>query len=160
MAVFIEINDPFSALLDQQLIQQTVELVLRSENISDAVGLSVVISDDNQLHNLNRQFRGIDAPTDVLSFPADQLDPESGERYLGDVIISYPRAKSNCTLEHQDIEPTTQRVQEEVLLLVVHGVLHLLGYDHHTENEKAVMWAKQADILRQLGISPSVYEQL
>jgi len=160
VSFYIEINDPFSALLDQQLIQQAVELVLHSENIFDAVGLSVIISDDNQLHELNRQFRGIDAPTDVLSFPADHLDPESGERYLGDVIISYPRAKANCAPEHQSTEPTSQRVQEEVLLLTVHGVLHLLGYDHHTENERASMWTKQADILRQLGISPSVYDQL
>ncbi len=160
MALYLEINEPFVEKLDGQVIQQAVKLVLANEKIGERVSLSVIISDDDQLQDLNRQFRGIDAPTDVLSFPADQLDPESGERYLGDVLISYPRAQANCASADNGNEPAPERVQEEIILLTVHGVLHLLGYDHHTEDEKKNMWEKQAAVLRQLGVSPMVFEDL
>jgi len=80
----------------------------------------VVISSDAQLLELNRQYLGIEAPTDVLSFQADELDPETGRRYLGDVIISYPRAQAQA-------EVGGHAVLDELQLLVVHGVLHLLG---------------------------------
>jgi len=106
--------------------------------------LTVVLSDDAQLHELNRQFLGIDAPTDVLSFPADELDPDSETLYLGDVLISYPRAKTQAAAGGHP-------VSAELQLLTAHGVLHLLGYDHASETDKAAMWAIQANILTRLG---------
>lgn len=112
---------------------------------SPVVGLTIVITDDDQLHQLNQDFLGIDAPTDVLSFPAKEIDPDSGEEYLGDILISYPRAVAQAALrEHA--------VHDEMQLLVVHGVLHLLGYDH-TEDNKETMWAIQSQILADLGCS-------
>lgn len=111
------------------------------------IGMTIVITDDDQLHRLNQEFLGIDAPTDVLSFPAEEIDPDSGEEYLGDILISYPRAVAQAA--SRDID-----VRDELQLLVVHGALHLLGYDH-TENEKEAMWAIQSQILADLGCSIS-----
>lgn len=108
--------------------------------------LSIVITGDDQLQQLNRQFLGIDAPTDVLSFPADEDDPDSGERYLGDVLISYPRAAAQAASGGHPL-------QDELQLLVVHGVLHLLGYDHAEPAERAHMWEVQAQALESLGSS-------
>lgn len=106
--------------------------------------LTIVLTDDAQLQELNRSFLDIDAPTDVLAFPADEADPDSQALYLGDVLISFPRAQAQASAGGH---PVTQELQ----LLVVHGVLHLLGHDHAEPQEKAAMWAAQAKILTRLG---------
>jgi len=108
--------------------------------------LSIVLSDDRHLHELNLDYLGVDSPTDVLSFPAAEIDPETEELYLGDIAISIPRAI-------QQAQNAGHPVEAEAQLLVVHGVLHLLGYDHSTDEEKAVMWAEQARVLERLGLS-------
>ena len=110
--------------------------------------LTLVIGSDDQLQELNRQYLGIDAPTDVLSFQADELDPETGRRYLGDVIISYPRAQAQA-------QAGGHAASAELQLLVVHGVLHLLGHDHGAPAEKEAMWALQAEVLQRLGCAIS-----
>jgi len=107
------------------------------------VDLSIVLTNDAQLQKLNLEFLGIDAPTDVLAFPSVETDPDSGHQYLGDVIISYPMAEAQAAAVGHPIE-------SELRLLVIHGVLHLLGYDHAEEQEKAVMWSVQEDILVQM----------
>lgn len=110
--------------------------------------LTLVVTDDEGIRALNRDFLGIDAPTDVLSFSAQEdsgpfvAAPEAGG-YLGDVILSYPRAIEQAREQGHSTE-------QELNLLVVHGVLHLLGYDHAGEEEKAVMWAQQEAILELL----------
>jgi probable rRNA maturation factor len=108
-----------------------------------AADVTIVLTDDEQVRALNRQYLGIDAPTDVLSFPTDEIDPDSGELYLGDVIISYPQAAAQA-------EAAGHSVEAELQLLVVHGVLHLLGYDHAEQAEQAAMWAVQTEILSSL----------
>ena len=112
---------------------------------SDDPDITIVLTDDRQLHELNRDYLGVDAPTDVLSFPASELDPETGLAYLGDIIISIPRAT-------QQAQAAGHPVEAEVQLLVVHGVLHLLGYDHADEDEKAQMWEEQSKVLEKLGL--------
>ncbi len=107
--------------------------------------LTIVLTDDEQLRRLNRDYLGVDAPTDVLSFPASEPDPETGSIYLGDILISLPRAEEQARLAGHSVE-------DEVRLLVVHGVLHLLGFDHATDAEKTVMWQAQAAILHTLGL--------
>jgi probable rRNA maturation factor len=105
--------------------------------------LTVVLTDDAQVQELNRQFRNVDAPTDVLSFPAGEVDLDTGNLYLGDIIISIPRAQAQTLAEGHSLE-------DELRLLVVHGVLHLLGYDHADEEEKVAMWAAQTEIIARL----------
>jgi len=107
--------------------------------------LSIVLTDDAQLQALNREYLGVDAPTDVLSFPASEPDPESGAMYLGDILISVPRAA-------QQASDAGHPLASEVQLLVVHGVLHLLGHDHSDPVEKSRMWAAQGAILESLGL--------
>ena len=92
-----------------------------------------------------QQFRDVDAPTDVLSFPAEFSDPESGAAYLGDVLISYPRVVAQT-------QSGGHTPEAELQLLIVHGILHLLGHDHADEAEKNTMWAAQAEILATLGV--------
>ncbi|OGO38392.1 MAG: rRNA maturation RNase YbeY [Chloroflexi bacterium RBG_16_56_8] len=87
----------------------------------------------------------MDTPTDVLSFPASEQDPESSAPYLGDILISVPRAVDQA-------QAAGHSAQDEVQLLVVHGVLHLLGHDHAKAQEKARMWKAQAEVLERLGL--------
>lgn len=108
--------------------------------------MTIVLTDDRQLHELNLDYLNVDSPTDVLSFPAGEVDPETGSLYLGDIAISVPRAI-------QQAQNGGHPVEAEAQLLVVHGTLHLLGYDHSTDEEKAVMWAEQAKVLERLGLS-------
>ncbi len=107
--------------------------------------LTIVLTDDARLRELNRAYLGIDAPTDVLSFPAAETDPDTGSKYLGDILISMPRAVEQAQAGGHPVESETQ-------LLVVHGILHLLGFDHARPEEKRRMWAAQAQILQDLGL--------
>jgi probable rRNA maturation factor len=108
------------------------------------VWLAVTFTDDQGIRELNDKYRGIDRATDVLAFamsegPAFVL-PSSELRDLGDVIISLPRAQCQAEEHHTNL-------QGEVALLVVHGCLHLLGYDHAEIDDEQRMWARQAAIL-------------
>ena len=116
------------------------------QSASAGADLTIVLTDDAQLHELNREYLGVDAPTDVLSFPASEADPETGVPYLGDILISIPRAAIQAQTAGHSLEA-------EVQLLAVHGVLHLLGYDHAQAEEKARMWSAQAEVLTRLGLS-------
>lgn len=140
----VTINTDFPASLEPLLIG-AVKAVLANEQQSPETELTVVLSDDQQLLELNLQFMGINSTTDVLSFTADEIDPETDSVYLGDVIISYERAQAQASVAGHSLE-------DELQLLVVHGILHLLGYDHADTHDKAQMWAVQAEILHQLGI--------
>jgi probable rRNA maturation factor len=127
------------------LIERAVHLAFQHQKQSPDVNLSVVLTDNRRLQTLNRHYLGIDAPTDVLSFPASESDPETGARYLGDILISVPYAKKSARQAGHPLEA-------ELQLLVVHGVLHLLGHDHAKPREKARMWKAQREILTQLGL--------
>ena len=119
---------------------------------SAAGDITVVLADNPRLQELNREYLGIDAPTDVLSFPASETDPETGAHYLGDILISIPRAEEQSQSGGHPLEA-------ELQLLVVHGVLHLLGYDHAEAGEKAKMWKAQSEILEALGLSGIVIQE-
>lgn len=138
---------PFEPAILERAAQETLQQLRPGSDFD----LSIVLSDDDQLQALNRQFLGVDAPTDVLSFPADEPkpDPDSQVQYLGDILISYPRAMAQA-------RSGAHALVDELQLLVVHGVLHLRGFDHATEDEKAAMWAVQAEILTHLGTSVTI----
>jgi probable rRNA maturation factor len=143
--ISLEISKGYQSQVDSQQIERAALTALKHQSAIEAVELTIVITNDAQLHQLNRQFRDMDVPTDVLSFPADFLDPESEVPYLGDIIISFPRAE-------QQAEAGGHAVQAELQLLTVHGVLHLLGLDHADPVEKAEMWKVQEEILQKLGL--------
>ena len=130
--------------IDLDLLEKAAQAALEYTGAGSKSDLTVLLSDDAHIQALNRQFREVDAPTDVLAFPSGETDPDSGSRYLGDVIVSFPQAlRQASTAGHS--------TQAEINLLVVHGVLHLLGYDHATKAERDRMWAAQEEILQSLG---------
>jgi probable rRNA maturation factor len=138
-------NDAFSDL-KIDLLEKAANETLKEQGFKENVDLTVLLSDDAQVQALNRDYRGYDKPTDVLSFEAHERDPETSVLYLGDIIISLERATAQA-------EQAGHPLLAEVQLLVVHGVLHLLGHDHAEPEEKAKMWQHQAEILACLGLS-------
>ena len=136
---------PLPFPVDESLLEKAARAVLEHQSAGLAGDLTLVLADDAQLRALNRDFLGTDAPTDVLSFPSGETDPETGRRYLGDILLSVERAARQA-------ERSGHPLMDELQLLVVHGVLHLLGHDHAGAEEKAQMWAAQAQVLERLGL--------
>jgi len=122
------------------LIKRAVNMALEAEGVDEPCLISAVLTDNEGIREINREFRGVDSATDVLSFPMNQLqpgcfdaqlcdrDPESGRIMLGDMMISVPR----CLEQGEEFGHGYQR---EIMYLTVHSVLHLLGYDHVDEGE-------------------------
>jgi probable rRNA maturation factor len=142
--IHVEINPSLQTRLTADILERASAAVLERQSADG--DLTIVLTDDAQLHELNRDYLGIDAPTDVLSFPASETDPETARRYLGDILISVPRAERQARAAGHGLEA-------EVQLLAVHGTLHLLGYDHAEVEEKARMWKAQAEVLERLGLA-------
>lgn len=146
--VEVQVAPGLAGSVDEPGLYKAVTAALRRGGALAGATLTLVITDDEEVRRLNRQFRHVDAPTDVLAFPAAAAAPfveAPGQPfYLGDVIISHPRAVAQAA-------EAGHSVQNELALLAVHGVLHLLGHDHATPQEKATMWAAQEAILGQLG---------
>jgi probable rRNA maturation factor len=141
--VEVQIAAEFARLVTEGRLAAVARAALQQEGAEGEVTL--VITDDEGIQELNRDFLGKDAPTDVLAFSAREdggpflTAPDAGG-YLGDVIVSYPRAVAQA-------EDQGHPVERELDLLIVHGLLHLLGYDHAGEEEKALMWSRQEAIL-------------
>ena len=124
-----------------RLIKRSVRRALKSEGVDTKCQISVMLTDDEGIHRVNREFRSVDRPTDVLSFPLNELTPgafdadicerdmDSGAVLLGDMMISLPRC------EQQGAE-FGHGFERELCYLTVHSVLHLLGYDHMDEGEQ------------------------
>lgn len=124
-------------------VRRAVRRTLQMQAFPKACSLSVLLAGEETVASLNASYRGIPRPTDVLSFSARYMDPETGLFYLGDIVVSLPRAARQAADRHAALE-------HEVLLLVVHGTLHLLGYDHETAAGKKRMWRTQKKILQEL----------
>jgi probable rRNA maturation factor len=140
----IQVNEAFADTVDVERLRRRAVQALEAAGWSGPAVVSVTITDDATIQALNRDYLGIDAPTDVLAF--SQLDgadiPTTDEPpHLGDVIVSYQRATAQA-------EEYGESPERELERLVVHGVLHLLGYEDHTESERQRMWKVQERILR------------
>ena len=110
---------------------------------AQTASVAVLLCDDTAIRRLNRDFRALDKPTNVLSFPAS---PMPGEDFLGDLALAFQTCAREARDEHK-------RIDHHICHLVVHGVLHLLGYDHETDDEADVMEAREVAILNALGIA-------
>ena len=131
--------------IDQQKLEDISKTVLQDyyESLPDFT-LSFVEADE--IRELNRNFRQVDSVTDVLSFESDgEIDPETGTEYLGDIIICLEQAAKQA-------EQSGHSVENEVALLEIHGLLHLLGYDHMDDTQKDEMWHYQDLYLDKCGI--------
>jgi probable rRNA maturation factor len=137
-----------SALIDAA--RTAAEAALKHEKVSNPITLTLLLSDDSRLRQLNNDFLGYDEPTDVLSFPSGE-GWQGSEAYLGDIAVSIPRANSQASKAGHDLS-------SELCLLTVHGVLHLLDYDHASAAEARRMWSAQEEILGGLGVEYSAPE--
>jgi probable rRNA maturation factor len=144
--IFVEINPNLIVDLKPGVIENALQMALQELPQSQPIDLTVVVTDDHQIQDLNQKFRGIGTTTDVLSFPSNEIDPENGNIYLGDILISYTQA-------FEQARQSGHPVESEILLLAVHGILHLFGFDHVETEEKTRMWALQEKILRSLDLA-------
>ncbi len=143
--------------VDPAFLEKVAGLVLIAENRQNKVEAGLLITGNDEIRKLNLNYRGIDQPTDVLSFAMnDEVDfgedgdsrpfvaAPDGVEHLGEVIISYQRAVQQA---HENNHPVTK----EIAILVVHGMLHLLGYDHEDDAEACIMEEREEIILKELG---------
>lgn len=140
------------------IIEKAVKAALEFEKVEQKCDVCIIITDDENIHELNREHREVDRPTDVLSFPMMELVPgekmvvnpleldESGAVMLGDIVISIDRAKAQA-------EEYGHSEERELCFLTVHGMLHLLGYDHELgEEEEKLHFSRQEEILEAMGV--------
>lgn len=160
--LFEEEGDLQLPLETKELAEEVIESALDYEGCPYEATVSLLLTMNNEIQEMNRNFREIDRATDVLSFPMiayeeagtfdfleeddSAFDPESGELVLGDIVISKERVIAQA-------EEYGHSIRREYAFLIAHSMLHLMGYDHMEEEERAVMEQKQRDILEQLGIT-------
>ena len=148
----------------EELSKSVAETVLELEGCDADLEIGLTITDSDGIHELNKQFRNIDSPTDVLSFPnvsyekagdfsvlsgeqeVDLLNPDTGKIMFGDIVINEDRVRSQA-LDYG------HSIKREFAFLVAHSMLHLCGYDHMEEEEAKVMEKKQEEVLGKLGIT-------
>ncbi len=146
--VHLQVAEPFEDLVDKDALISAAIETLESEGRTEGE-MTVLVTDDETVRELNRRYRGVDSPTDVLSFQSEGgeqeqfVSPPGFEKYLGDVVIAYPFTAAQA-------RDAGRPVERDLLLMVIHGTLHLLGYDHATPAEESVMWKKQDEILRRV----------
>ncbi|MBW6472408.1 MAG: rRNA maturation RNase YbeY [Anaerolineaceae bacterium] len=130
-------------------IPENIEYLISSILISENKTLNKVVTisfiNEDEMQELYKRYFGYAQSTDVLSFEAGEIDPESGKEIMGDIVICYP------FVDHQSLKLGNE-LFAEIKLMVVHGMLHLLGYDHMTEDQKSEMWQSQNEILLANGI--------
>jgi probable rRNA maturation factor len=141
--------------VDRRTLRAACEEVLASEGVTGQVILTITLVDDDEIQEINRDHRGIDRPTDVLSFPlVDGSDgfalPPGAPSDLGDVVVSYPRAVAQASEYGHSVE-------RELAYLVVHGLLHILGHDHEMPDEQAIMRAREEAALAVVGLTRAPY---
>ena len=137
----------------KMLVREAIETTLDFEDFQNACEVSVTFTDNEGIHELNKKYRGVDKPTDVLSFPLFDYDGVSEEppvdeilNNLGDIVISLERAKEQA-------EEYGHSYKRETAFLCVHSMLHLLGYDHEKSDEDdRDMRARQTEIMRIMGL--------
>lgn len=149
MPVFVS-NLQEKVPVDEQLLElakKTAQVAVLEAGGPEAAEISLALVDDDYIRQLNREYRGIDKPTDVLSFAMreGELLP-GGEDLLGDVVVSLETAQRQCREYGHSFE-------REVAFLIAHGVLHLLGYDHQDEEGRRAMREKEEAVLSRLGLT-------
>jgi probable rRNA maturation factor len=154
MPLEIDFIDETNELTEKQMemINNLLSIAAKEENVIDKAELSITFVDNETIQQINREYRGKDAPTDVISFALEEMGEDEVEivgenlpRVLGDIIISIPKAKEQAKEYGHSFE-------REIGFLTVHGFLHLLGYDHETKEDEKEMFEKQEKILEKFGL--------
>jgi probable rRNA maturation factor len=141
--VTVQIDEDYAGEVPARLLRDAARAALKHQS-AGAGALTLSLTSDEALRALNHKYLDRDYAADVLSFPSDTDDPDAGGRYFGDIAISFSRALAQAQAGGHTLE-------DELQLLTVHGVLHLLGHDHDQAVKKSHMWQAQAQILAGLG---------
>jgi len=144
----ISVEEKFQGLVDEDWVKAISQHALKAESVTPPYEVSIVFTDSETVRKLNRDYRGVDEPTDVLAFymlpeketASSFILPPDGITRLGEVIISYPQAVEQAKEQGHSVD-------KELALLIIHGMLHLLGYDHEKPEEEAKMRAKEKELL-------------
>jgi probable rRNA maturation factor len=142
--IIVEVDGPYAAEVNANDLVRVIEAALLAEGRPEGE-VTLLVTDDEAVAAYNQQYRGVEGPTDVLSFAAQEPTPgfvsaPEMAAYLGDIVIALPFTRRQAAALNRPLI-------DELRLLAVHGVLHLLGYDHAEPEEEAIMWAKQDAIL-------------
>lgn len=138
-------NQTDSDIKEIKSIKKAINCAVKYEKLKDGI-FNIIIVDNEYIHKLNRDYRKIDRPTDVITFALeDYEDIKLEHRMLGDIYISIDKAKSQA-------EEYGHSFKREICFLAVHGFLHLLGYDHMEKEDEVIMFSKQELILNEAGI--------
>ena len=133
----------------KKIVRDAIKCTLMHESFFGDVEVSVTFCDNEYIHKLNKEYRGMDKPTDVLSFPLlerDELKINDGQAVaLGDIVISFERAKEQA-------KEIGNSFEKEVAFLTIHSTLHLLGYDHEEKDDEEEMFSRQREIVAKLNV--------
>ena len=142
----IEIINETNETIDLEDLKHTINYALETENVNNAF-MNIIIIDNEKIHQINKEYRGIDRPTDVISFALedDKTFVKTDFRVLGDIYISIDKV-------HEQARSYGHSFRRELSFLAVHGIMHLLGYDHMNPDDEKIMFGKQEKILNELGI--------
>ena len=152
--VEISYNEVESEANEEEIITKVTKTVLELEGIKHDLDIYITLTNDEEIHKINKEYRDVDRPTDVLSFPMFERDEISKlreekvddvEEILGDIIISIPKVKEQA-------EEYGHSYERELAYLTTHGMLHLLGYDHMIDEEKTIMREHEEKVLEKLNI--------
>lgn len=152
VTVTIEVDESYADAIDTTALERLTDHVLRGESVAGPVEVSIWITNEDELHTLNRTYRNVDSSTDVLSFGEDEdadtvfVSAPDQPRYIGDLAISFPHAARQA-------EEYNHSLQRELSYLVTHGLLHLLGYDHEQPDDAQLMRGREEALLGALGIT-------
>lgn len=144
--MFEIINETNENIKEIENINELLNFVIKKENLENCL-FNVIIVDNDYIHKLNKEYRGIDRPTDVISFALeDEVDDVKLDfRVLGDIYISLDKTYEQAKLYNHSF-------LRELSFLTIHGLLHLLGYDHMVKEDEEVMFKKQDELLNEFGI--------
>ena len=143
--IAIHVRKPYVNKISKKEIRNSLFRVITSLFPENQFEISILICSDDEIQKLNQNYRQVNSPTDVLSFESEEVIPELGSRYLGDIVVSYDTALVQS-------QKMGHPVSNEILILLIHGLLHLLGFDHDNVKNKDIMWQKQYDALRILNL--------
>lgn len=152
--VEISYNEITKESNEEEIINKVVQTVLELENIKHDLSIYITLTNNEEIHKINKEYREVDRPTDVLSFPMYEREEienlrieksDDIEEILGDIIISIPKVKEQA-------EEYGHSYERELAYLTTHGMLHLLGYDHMIEEEKVIMREHEEEVLEKLNI--------
>jgi probable rRNA maturation factor len=143
--VTIQVKRSVRLPVEKSILLRAAQMTLDFANTTKNSDVSIVVGNDALLQRLNLKYRNVDSTADVLSFPSGEIDPDTQAYYLGDIVISLTRAQEQSSSEGYALV-------DELQLLVVHGTLHLLGYDHMETADKVKMQTAQDVILQKLGL--------